>query len=717
MSIFNKKTPFIEQMEQSECGLCCVGMVSSYFGYYPTLSELQKISGTGRDGLSMKDLRFILKELNMNSKAIAVKPNEIIDEMLPMISYWGKNHFVVLEKIKKGKYYILDPALGRRILTIHEFAEGYSNISLISVPNNKFQKNKKTNNWSYIYKQILNHKKDILVVTLFSAIVQLAGLTTPIGVQYSIDYIGENLEMNLLYLFGLILFIIFTGEFIFSFIRARILVYLKIKIDWSLMSTFFNKLLTLPFKFFQVRTFGDIILRANSNMMIREAISTQVITAILDIGLLFILTIYMFTQSPLLALVTIMFALLNVLILSTSAPKLSQMAKDELLKQTKVQSMQAETIYGIQSIRVSSMEERIRNDWEIKYKDQLETTKKKEILSVNINTISNSIETLARFTLLWLGIYLTYSSQLSLGAAIAFFTIVGIFFSPIVSLVNSFNSLFMVTAYLNRIMDVIGHDDEKTGTIHLNSRLNGDIKFENVSFSYGKSLVLKNIAIDIKAGEKIAIVGPSGAGKSTLGRLLVGLYEPTKGHIFFDKYNMNDLNKKSLRKQLSYVPQDVNLYSKSIFDNISYNIDSDDIDSEKIIHAAKIAQIHDEIISMPMKYETFVSENGLNLSGGQKQRIVLARALVNNPSIILLDEATSSLDNVNESKIEMALNSIPSTRIIIAHRLSTIKNANKIVFLENGEVLEYGDHNELMNEKGKYYCYYNEKYNREYTNS
>lgn len=708
LSNFKKRVPFVEQMEQTECGLCCIAMVTGYYGYHPSLSELQQISGSGRDGLSMKTLKSTLNEIGMDSKALRIDIKDIKNNLLPMICYWGNNHFVVLESVKVNKFVILDPAIGRRILKLDEFYSNYSGVSLISIPNNKFIKKDKKNNWSYVLKLVGKHQKNLITVLVISAIVQLAALTTPIAVQLSVDNIGSNLDLSSLYIFGIVLFVIFLGEFIFSLIRARVLVYLKIKIDWSLMNIFFSKILSLPFKFFQVRTFGDIILRANSNILIREAISTQVITAILDIGLLLILTFYMFSQSTILALITVLFATINILLLALTAPKVSQLSKDELLKQTKVQSLQAETIYGIQSIRVSAMEKKVHNDWKEKFQAQLETTKKKELLNANVNTISNSIETLTRFSLLWIGLYMAYQEQISLGAAVAFFTLVGLFFSPIISLVNSFNSLFTINAYLNRIMDVIDNEDEKNGKLVIDHKLNGYIKLNNVYFSYGKEDVLRGLTFNILPGEKIAIVGPSGAGKSTLGRLIVGLYEPNFGEIYFDNYSLNELDKRSLRKQLSYVPQEVNLYTKTIYDNIAFN---NERATEKEVHqAARLARIHQEIIDMPMQYQTLVSENGLNLSGGQKQRIVLARALVNDPSILLLDEATSSLDNINESKIELALNSLSCTRIIIAHRLSTIQNADKILFLDQGVIVETGNHEELIKLKGKYYQYYHEKF-------
>ena len=311
-------------------------------------------------------------------------------------------------------------------------------------------------------------------------------------------------------------------------------------------------------------------------------------------------------------------------------------------------------------------------------------------------------QTINPFLLLTFGIYEYFKGNLSLGSVIAFYSLAITFFSSGVSLFQTWNNFLLSTAYLERLKDITDAEIEQNPETAKSLNISGDIRLKDVSFSYTNESepVIKDINLHIKSGQKVAIVGASGSGKTTLSKILLGLYEPTKGNIYYDNINFNELNKQEIRKQLGVVPQDISLFNKSIYENIKMN--KPDVTLEDVKKAAQIAQIADEIEAMPMGYYTLVSDMGLNLSGGQRQRIALARAILNNPQIIILDEATSSLDSVNEKKVSNYFKDIGCTRIVIAHRLSTIIDSDVIYVMDKGKIIESGTHKELMILNGSY---------------
>lgn len=301
---------------------------------------------------------------------------------------------------------------------------------------------------------------------------------------------------------------------------------------------------------------------------------------------------------------------------------------------------------------------------------------------------------------------------MTLGGVAAFYSLSETFFSLNLSIFQAYNNYILTTAYLERVRDITMTSVEKKPSKPITHSLNGEIELRNVSFAFTKQSrkIINNVLMNIKKGQKIAIVGKSGAGKSTLGKIILGLYEPTEGKILYDGFESTKYNKESLRSQMGMVPQEVSMFNKSIYDNIKMNLEN--IERKEIEKVANIAQISKEIEEMPMGYNTYISEMGANLSGGQRQRIALARALLKKPKMIILDEATSSLDAINEKKVEEYLRNIKCTRIVIAHRLSTIIDADIIYVMDNGSIIEAGAHFELIKKKGLYYELYNSQIER-----
>ncbi|MGY0693959.1 peptidase domain-containing ABC transporter [Virgibacillus sp. FSP13] len=708
-----KRVPFKKQIAQTDCAITCLSMILAYYKSYVSFHELQERLGSGRDGVSLLALSNTAASIEFETEVL--KTNEIRSITAPVIAYWNNYHYVVLERIKKNKYYVLDPAVGRSVYSKEEFHLHFSNYYLTLEPSCKFERVKQKNVWLPYLKITLEKPRLLLSILLWSMFIQLMTIAMPVISKFAIDEVvlPGNYGILPVFFISVIGLVIFQG--ILSFLRGRFLANLMVHLDWRFMGRFFKHLIHLPFQYFQTRSFGDIVYRVNSHVMIRELFSQQTIMSLLDSTIVLIILVYMAMNSLWLAGWVMLFGLLNVLLLTSTQNKLKKRAEEELSEQSEFQGVQVETIYGIFGIKMAGVENKIYQQWEQLFKNALSAFKKKEYFSNNINAYMTSLELAAPLVILGLSLHQVQVGNITVGTMVAFFSLTGIFFGSVSSLIETAKSMFMMNTYLQRMNDVLeAPADEQSVHTRCPKYLRGDIKLDRVSFSYTKysEPALKDISLKIKAGQKVAIVGPSGSGKSTLARMLLGLYDPNSGNILYDDINLKQLDKQWLRRNIGVVPQDATLFNKSILHNISVYDDSPSM--ENVVNAAKVAQIHDEIMQMPLGYHTPVSEMSMNISGGQKQRIMLARAILQKPSILLLDEATSSLDNLNEKGIDKHLNEMRCTRVVIAHRLSTIKDADFIIVLKDGKIEENGKHEELMKLNGYYRSLYGQ--NVEYAN-
>jgi ABC-type bacteriocin/lantibiotic exporter with double-glycine peptidase domain len=705
-----KKVPFIEQLQQTECGLCCMAMVVKYYKGNVSLYELRERMGNGRDGTTLLHLRNLASSLGFEAKCYATKVAQLETHLLPAILYWEDKHFVVLESIKGNHYFIVDPALGRRKITIQEMEDSFSGYLLSCIPDREIDYKKEKNIWIPYARKLWEKPKLVATIIGISILIQLLTVGMPILIKFIIDNIimTKNVEILNVFLIGIILLVLFQTAF--QFIQGRLLVGLQNFLDLQMVTRFFKHLLALPYQFFQVRSFGDLLFRAGSLRVVRDLLSGQLLKGVLDIGILLIIGIYMAFNSLVLTMFVFVFAGINMLVIYFSRPKIAEANQKEIMKHSAVQGTQAEILYGIFGIKTAGVEDVMYNKWSSQFNELITAYKKKEYILNNVNSITAFLTLASPLIVLYIGAQLVFSGNLTLGGLIAFHAITIQFFGLSSSVVNTINSFILATSYLKRVQDVQAAPIEEIneGLVELKD-IKGDILLESVSFSYTKysPSVVKNVNLHITSGSKVALVGKSGSGKSTLSKLILGLYQPSEGEVYFDGRSLKDLNKQVLRKQIGVVPQDVTLLNRSIFENIALH--KSDATIDEVIEAAKMAQIHDEIMVMPMKYNTMVSEMGMNISGGQRQRIALARALVHKPSILLLDEATSSLDHLNEGRIDEFLENMNCTRVVIAHRLTTVMNADVILVMEDGQIVEQGTHSELLSLDGYYRSFY-EKY-------
>ncbi len=703
-----RRVPCLTQMSAIECGAACLAMILRYYGRKTSISEIRERYGVGRDGLSALSIVKAARNYGLRVRAISLQTNDFRFVHLPAIVHWAFNHFLIVERWSPHFVDVVDPASGRKRLTAEEFDEGFTGVVITLEPGEHFVRRTTPTTQitvrMYVKQYIKQAPKVLFQIIGASLLLQVFGLAVPVLTKVLVDQVIPFDLTNTLTLLGVGMLVLLLSQMVTMQLRTSLLVYLQARIDTQITPNFFEHMLMLPQRFFEQRSNGDILARVTSITVIRDIVSSHLISTLLDGSLIVVYFLILLSQSLTFSFLVLIIGLLQVALLLATNPAIRMLANRELAAIGKSQGYTTEVLTGIATIKAAGAEQRAFERWSNLFFDQLNISVRHNYLTATIGTFMATLSTLAPMLLLWVGAIQVLNGTMEVGTMLALNALAGIFLAPLVSLVSTGQELQVVRAHLERIADVVEAETEQDiQQVQPAPRLTGRISLEHVSFRYdpNASDVLKDITVHIEPGQKVAIVGRTGSGKSTLGKLLLGLCLPTDGEILYDGIPLRTLNFQEVRAQFGVVTQDSTIFSGSIRQNITFN--DPDLGMEDIIETALAAALHDDIMEMPMEYETFVSEGGSALSGGQRQRLAIARALAHTPVILLLDEATSALDVITERIVEQNLKALACTQIIIAHRLSTIHNADTILVLDQGAIVEQGSHRELL-AKGGYYA-------------
>ena len=714
--------PITFQHDSMQCGIACLQMICKHFGREYSLNFLSKLCFATNEGVSLLGIDDAANKLGLKTLCVKASMDELDKISLPAILHWNQKHFVVLYKIKKGrKYYIADPGKGLTTHTNKEMQEHWlstnsKGVAMMLEPTPHFYdtKNasgvgeKEIHSFRFLYGYVRRYYKYFGMIAVGLALGSIIQLVLPFLTQAIVDKGIKHQDLNiiLLILFGQLMLTI-SRTFI-DFLRRWILLRISMKINISLISDFFIKLLKLPMSFFDTKLLGDLMQRMNDHGRVNNFLTHNVLNIVFSLLTLIVFSVVLVIYDKFVFLVFLIGSMLYGGWIALFL-KRRKVIDYELFEQQAINNNRTyEFITSMQEIKLQDCEQRKRQEWEHIQKDLFKIQQKSLRLQQQEEAGGIFINELKNIAITVMSAAAVIEGNMTLGMMLAVQYIIGQLCSPVEQLMDFFYSIQDVKISLERINEIHSMEDEngKAGLLTSIEQKNKGINIQNVIFKYNPHVLTKTIDhvdIQIPQGKVTAIVGASGSGKTTLIKLILGYYSVIEGRICIGSTNINDVNKQWWRRQCGVVMQDGVIFSESIARNIA--VDDAEIDQVRLLEAAKISCIFDYVMGLPLKFDTKIGRDGIGLSQGQKQRILIARAVYKNPEYIFFDEATNSLDANNERKIVENLDRFykGKTVVIVAHRLSTVKNADQIVVIDHGKVVETGTHDTLTLKKGAYF--------------
>lgn len=699
--------PVIQQTALAECGLACLAMIASYYGFKTDLNDLRKRFPTSLKGATLGGLMQAAHRLNLASRPLRLELDEIKDLKRPAILHWDLNHFVVLVGFKGNKTLIHDPARGRVLIDTEQLSKHFTGVALELYPTPGFTKDdvrssmKLTDFWT----RITGFKSAITQVLILSFALQLFALGGPFYMQLVVDEALISSDRNLLTVIALGFLMLALIEVVTSTLRSWVVLTFSSLMSMQMANNLFRHLIRLPMSYFITRHIGDTVSRFQSLQKIKDMFTTGFVEAFIDGIMSLLLLALLFMYSPTLAWVVLGFILAFLTLRLILFRPFKNLSEEAIIANAKEQSNFMETVRGMQSVKLFGKEVDRQTLWQNRYAELINTGIQLGKFNIGFNTAKMFLTSIENILVIYLGALYVMESQsaFSVGMLFAFVSYKRQFTAKAEILIERIIEFKMLNLHLQRIADIAKTPTER----HLDSdslddhTLSGALTVNNISYRYSNEdpYIFNNLSIHIPAGQSIAIMGASGGGKTTLLKMMLGLLEPETGSIEVECHIQNaqstsniDIRSMGLgqyRQKIAAVMQDDQLLSGTIADNIAF-FDSEP-NQEWIVECAKLACLHNEIMKMPMDYNSLVGDMGTTLSGGQKQRLLIARALYRQPRILFLDEATSHLDIANERKINSNIKNLSITRIIIAHRKTTIEMADRIVLLKDMQLHELRD--------------------------
>ena len=717
-----RRTPTLLQMEAVECGAAALGIILGYYGRIVTLAKLRQDCGISRDGSKASNILNAARSYGLKAKGFKLDLDSVQQLQCPYIVFWNFNHFLVVEGFGKERVYLNDPATGPRIVSLKEFDEAYTGVVLVLEPSPEFKKGGRKPSTLLALWQRLQRSGGALVYSVVAGLLLvIPGLAMPTFSQIFVDNIliqGRDEWLRPLIL-GMLLTAGLMG--FLTLLQLQSLRRMKIKLSVGMSSQFLWHILRLPVSFYDQRFAGEISNRVHLNDSLADLLSGKLATTVIASVTVIFYAAVMLQYDPVLTSIGVVFVVVNFLALQWVRRRRVDANMRLQQDEGKVSGVSISALQSMETLKASGLESDFFSRWAGYYAKAINAKQEMDVTNQTLGVLPSFLSTMSSMLLLVVGGLRVIDGYLSIGMLVAFQSLMQEFLAPVNNLVTLGSELQEVEGNLNRLDDVLRNPidlqlekeskgDEKNLSVyhpttpapHPSVRLQGYVELRNVTFGYNRvaAPLISNLNLLLKPGQRIALVGGSGSGKSTIAKLVCGLYEPWQGEICFDGKPREQIPRQVLANSIALVEQDIFLFAGSVRDNLT--LWDTTVPESHLVRACQDAAIHDVILSMPGGYNAELSEGATNLSGGQRQRLEIARALVNNPAILVMDEATSALDTETEKFIDRRLRQRGCTCIIVAHRLSTIRDCDEIIVLEHGKVVQRGSHEELKQVEGTY---------------
>ena len=736
---------YVRQHDTTDCAAASLAMVCLHYKKEITITKLRDMMGTDLKGTNLVGLQKAANELGFTTAAVRVdRENFLSDFTLPCIAQvitdQGLAHFVVIfkkttikddearhkhivkeeqlrqdenKKYKCKDYVVIgDPANELKKISLDEFYKNFTGVLLLMNPTAEFKpgKQKKGGMLKRYLDLLLPQKKLFIYAIVASVLMTVLGIVSSIFNRALMDEVLPYGLQSLLITLILVFSVVSLTSTLISTVRQWILIYLSIKVDIPLMLGYFGHVFKLPMKFFATRKTGEITTRYSDAGTIKSVLTNIALSVVMDVVMAVATGIILFRMNSTLFSISLFTSLLSLLLVIIFKQPYKRINEETMQQSAILNSQMIESLRGIETIKCNAGEDRELENLEREYIKSLKISLKSSKLSTGQSLISSLISTILGMVTTYVGIMQVLNGQLTLGGYMAFSTLSSYFTSPISELISMQMSIQEASISMKRLTEIMDYESEQKPDQEYTEmeQIDGDIEFKDVTFRYGnRSPALNHISFTIPKGKKVALVGSSGSGKSTITKLLLKYYEPESGEIDVNGVNLDEYSNSSVRRAISYVPQNIELFSKTIYDNIRISRPEATLDEVKA--AAKKADAYEFIRKLPLQFHTFLEEAGNGLSGGEKQRIALARAFLKDSNLYILDESTSNLDFGTENIIfDMIYNQLADrSMLIVAHRLSTVRDCDMILVMDHGEIVERGTHDELLAKQGRYYDLWN----------
>jgi ATP-binding cassette subfamily B protein len=666
-----RRVPVMLQLNAVECGAACLAMVLSYHGRHTSVSQCREVCAAGRGGVSAAAIVRAARWYGLVARGLRPSTDLVGQVPLPAIVHWTDDHFVVVERLGRRRVDIVDPAWGRRRLTFTEFREGIGQAVLVFQPGRHFVRARRTEQSTLrmlagIFTGLPGIRMVIAQILLATVLLQLFGLALPLTTKLIVDQIfGWVYRTDLIWLLGTGLLMTLIAQLVTTYLRSVLLLYLQGRLDWEVLTTFARHLFRLPLRYFHQRTTGDIVMRLGSVAAMRDMLTNQTVTSALDSVMVLTYLGLMFYFDPVIAAVVLLLVLVQVALFVMVSGRARDLTARTVVAQTSVNEYVVQVLGGVATIKATGAEDTVADEASKRIFRWTMTALRRGHLSATLETAATALRLLTPVLVLWLGAIRVLNGYITPGTLLGATWLAAAILGPLTAVLVNVQRLQTASIQTERLGDVMRAQQEREGRVPPPPRhpRGGRLELRNVSFRYDADgpLVVRNVSAVVERGQRVAIVGHSGAGKTTLAWLLLGLYDPTEGEIRYDGVRLADMSPRELRKRFGVVLQDSFTLRGSIRQNIT--VACPDAPFEEVLRASRIAEVHAEVEQLPMGYDTVLAERGVGLSGGQLQRLALARALVTNPSVLVLDI---------------------------------------ILVMHNGELVEAGNHSELLARNGPY---------------